>query len=62
MKFKLEIDCDNAEFADDELMFVIASKLSGVAAEVMAFELGIDNPLLIHDINGNQVGRAWIEP
>lgn len=61
MKFKIEIDCDNAQFADGELMLEVADTLAAVAKRIGNFECGLDEPLIIRDINGNTIGRATFE-
>ena len=58
MKFTIEIDCDNAQFADGELMLELADTLERVAKQVGEFECGLANPLQIRDVNGNHIGFA----
>lgn len=61
MKFKIEIDCNNAQFADGELMLEVADTLARVAERIGAFECGVDHPLIIRDSNGNTIGSAIFE-
>ena len=60
MKFTIEIDCDNAQFADGELMLELADTLAAVAKRVGDFECGLGNPLQIRDENGNHIGFAHL--
>lgn len=61
MRFKIEIDCDNAQFADGELMLELGDTLALVAKRISQFEAGLDHPLTIRDSNGNTIGRAIFE-
>ena len=63
MKFRIEIDCDNAAFAGRMLYDETADTL--VVAERLVRQTAI-NPdhsegRILHDRNGNTVGRAWFE-
>ena len=57
MKFKLEIDCDNAAFEDDAAREVrrILLRLCNQAFHQEGGKLNL------LDINGNSVGKAWFE-
>lgn len=58
MKFKLEIDCDNAAF-DDAPRQEIERILEKLTRDVLAW--GLLGTIPLYDTNGNRVGRAWIE-
>lgn len=58
MKFKLEIECDNAAFGD-EPAFEVARILRELA-EQMERNGSMAHPLW--DYNGNRVGRSTVEP
>ena len=57
MKFKLEIDCDNAAFEDDAAGEVM--RILNDLAERIPIVIG--RTLNLYDVNGNSVGRAWVE-
>ena len=58
MKFKLEIECDNAAFADDYREYEICRILEDV---VNRLRNGTGFPMSLRDINGNRVGEAVLE-
>jgi hypothetical protein len=63
MKFRIEIDCDNAAFHADWRDEVIRI-MRDLSEEL---DYGVDGlgmsrgPILLHDVNGNTVGKAWVE-
>lgn len=57
MKFHLEIDLNNAALEDDPDGEVL--RLLGEAASRLA--IPPCEPIRLYDINGNAVGRAWVE-
>jgi len=60
MKFKIEIDCGNAAFGDDENGAdagpEVARILAGLAHVIQT--RGYLQDILLRDINGNKVGTA----
>ena len=59
MKFKLEIDCDNAAFKDTELFPEISRILLRLVNEQFGVDLTVySNPLRLRDINGKRCGTA----
>ena len=58
MKFKLEIEMDNAAFEDDWRVEV-ERILHDVSNKI--FNQDMPNPLKIRDVNGNLVGKVWIQ-
>jgi hypothetical protein len=64
MKFKIEIACGNAAFADLDCGSEIARILRSAAEEAVDLsepEVANWEPISLYDINGNKVGRAWVE-
>lgn len=60
MKFTLEINCDNAAFADDR-EGEIARILTDLAAEIDAGMLPLLSHHPVRDGNGNKVGFAILK-
>lgn len=61
MKFKVEINCDNAAF-DDNPADEIGRLLHDLAVKAKRGHISISGymSLPISDVNGNIVGRAWL--
>lgn len=55
MKFKLEINCDNAAFEDSGLRDETARMLRAAADNLECVSVGIKH--FLHDINGNTTGE-----
>lgn len=58
MRFRIEMECDNAAFDDDPTPEV-GRILTSLAAKIEGVEW--DDLIMLRDINGNTVGKAWFE-
>lgn len=60
MKVKIEIDCDNAAFADAPPEFELGRILRDIADQ--GEDHGVDGiKVFIRDVNGNKVGTVTVE-
>ncbi len=60
MKFVLEIDCDNAAFADDNNYFAMENEVSRILRKLAGDVDSFISRETFHlrDVNGNKVGTA----
>ena len=56
MTFTLTINCDG-DWVDD-MNLSVSELLAKVAKRIGEYECGIENPMLIRDINGNTIGEC----
>lgn len=63
MKFKLEIETDNAAFGemDDERTAEVKRIICANVIDSGGIMFGKDYSWALFDANGNKVGRAWVE-
>lgn len=64
MKFKIEIECDNAAFAPTEHLPLPESACLGVRRilkRIDPWDVAEWGERKVMDTNGNTVGRAWFE-
>jgi hypothetical protein len=67
MKFKLEIDCDNAAFdivggnPSEDISHILRDVAGRMECNPICAGSKHHNEYRLYDVNGNRVGRAWIE-